>query len=158
MQLSNSGSRSRFQSHHSITKGMYDRFKKYLNKWLKENGTTSSESVNEWFLGESINNPNVKTTCTKDCSLKRPPFHAIYKYKTQKIANVNTASNSSSSTTTTTATTSSSSLATVTTTTTTTSLSNNFKPKLKRSPSSSNENNNEDEKLTLKQDDLAKNV
>jgi hypothetical protein len=63
---------------------MYDRFKKYLNKWLKDNGT-SSDSIYDWLTGETINNPYIKTTCIRDNSIKRPPFHAIFKYKTQKL-------------------------------------------------------------------------
>ena len=70
---------------------MYDRFKKYLNKWLKEAGTPA-DSIDDWLIGETLNNPNIKTTCNKDCSLKKPPFHVIYKYKTQKT-NVNTSTN-----------------------------------------------------------------
>jgi hypothetical protein len=67
---------------------MYDRFKKYLNKWLKENGV-SADTIDDWLIGDTLNNPNIKTTCNKDCSLKRTPYHVIYKYKTQKL-NVNT--------------------------------------------------------------------
>ena len=72
---------------------MYDRFKKYLNKWLKDN-TISSDYVDDWLIGETINNPNIKTTCIKDSSIKRPPFHAIFKYKTQKL-NVNSTTTNS---------------------------------------------------------------
>jgi hypothetical protein len=63
---------------------MYDRFKKYLNKWLKDNAT-SSDSIYDWLTGETINNSNIKTTCIRDNSIKRPPFHAIFKYKTEKL-------------------------------------------------------------------------
>jgi hypothetical protein len=66
---------------------MFDSFKKYLNKWLKEN-SVASDAVDDWFIdGNSQTNENLKTTCTKDNSLKRTPYHAFYKYKTERISN-----------------------------------------------------------------------
>jgi hypothetical protein len=63
---------------------MFDSFKKYLNKWLKDN-SVASDAVDDWLIdGNSQTNENLKTTCTKDNSLKRTPYHAYYKYKTEK--------------------------------------------------------------------------
>ena len=58
---------------------MYSNFKKYSNKWLKEN-SASHECIEEWFLGENIE-PYVKTVCTKESSIKKPPYHVYFRYK-----------------------------------------------------------------------------
>lgn len=71
--------------HQPVTKRMYDKFRKYTNKWLKEN-SVNPERVDEWLLGENFNS-NCKTVCVKESLPRRPPYHVYYRYKVQ--VNVN---------------------------------------------------------------------
>lgn len=74
---------------------MYERFRKYSNKWLKEQ-TFNPEAVEEWFLGENMA-PNIKTVCTKESCVKKPPYHFYYKYRVQ-VTSANTKENSNKTT------------------------------------------------------------
>ena len=65
--------------HQSVTKSMYTNFKKYSNKWLKDN-SISHECLDDWFLGEHLE-PKVKTICTKESFIKKPPYHVYFRYK-----------------------------------------------------------------------------
>lgn len=69
------------KSHHSVTKRMYDKFRKHTNKWLKENGLTA-DCIDDWLLGESsaANLAGTKTVCVKESIPKRTPYHVYYRY------------------------------------------------------------------------------
>ena len=58
---------------------MYANFKKFSNKWLKDN-SISHDSIDGWLLGDMIE-PHVKTICTKEISIKKPPYHNFFRYK-----------------------------------------------------------------------------
>lgn len=58
---------------------MYNRFRQFSNRWLKENGT-SSDCIDEMFLGEHLE-PSIKTICVKESYLKKTPYHVYYRYK-----------------------------------------------------------------------------
>jgi hypothetical protein len=69
---------------------MYTNFKKFSNKWLKDN-SISNDCIDEWLLGEQFE-PSIKTVCTKENSIKKPPYHIYFRYKTfyeQPDANLN---------------------------------------------------------------------
>ena len=59
---------------------MYSDFKKFSNKWLKDN-SISNESIDGWLLGEHNEN-SIKTICIKENSIKKPPYHVYFRYKT----------------------------------------------------------------------------
>lgn len=59
---------------------MYDKFRKYSNKWLKANAT-SSDCIDDWLTGEIYANA-IKTSRVKENYLKKTPYHVYYKYKT----------------------------------------------------------------------------
>ena len=58
---------------------MYDKFRKYNNKWLKANAITS-DCIDDWLLGENYSNVN-KTVRVKENYPKKTPYHIYYKYK-----------------------------------------------------------------------------
>jgi hypothetical protein len=58
---------------------MYNRFRQFNTRWLKENGT-SHECIDEMLLGEHLE-PHVKTICVKESYLKKTPYHVYYRYK-----------------------------------------------------------------------------
>jgi hypothetical protein len=80
------------KSHHSVTKRMYDKFRKHTNKWLKENGLTV-DCIDDWLLGENLTGSTsaaaaaaaggsggqVKTVCVKENWPKRTPYHVYYR-------------------------------------------------------------------------------
>ncbi len=69
---------------------MYDKFRKFSNKWLKEHAI-SADCIDDWLLGDHIV-PYVKTTCVKESFSKKPPYHVYYKYKVlQKQQNIGSA-------------------------------------------------------------------
>jgi len=65
--------------HHTVSKRMFDKFRKLTNKWLKEN-SISADCIDDWLLGEHLD-PEVKTICIKESSLKKTPYHIFYRYK-----------------------------------------------------------------------------
>jgi hypothetical protein len=71
---------------------MYDKFKKFTNKWLKEHSLTQ-DCIDEWLLGENLECYNIKTTCIKESMTKKTPYHAYYRYKSI-VASNSSASNS----------------------------------------------------------------
>lgn len=77
---------------------MYDKFRKFSNKWLKFN-STSADGLDSLLMGEIYS--NCKTVRVKEYQLKKTPYHAYYKYKLPDQSNtIATASSSSSSSTT----------------------------------------------------------
>lgn len=72
-------------------KKMYDRFRKHMNRWLKEH-SASQEATDDWLLGENLV-PYVKTTCIKESSMKKTPYHVYYRYKVANKSDTSTASN-----------------------------------------------------------------
>lgn len=68
------------KSHLKVTKKMYDKFRKYLTKWLKEN-MTPADCIDDWFMGEDLK--GVRTTIVKELTQKKPPYHVLYKYKVE---------------------------------------------------------------------------
>jgi len=70
----------KIQCHHYVTKALYTNFRKFSNKWLKDN-SVSNECIDEWLLGGHIGN-SIKTTCVKENSIKKPPYHVYFRYKT----------------------------------------------------------------------------
>lgn len=68
------------KSHLKVTKKMYDKFRKHLNRWLKEN-KTQSDSIDDWLLGEDFK--DVRTTILKELTQKKPPYHVLYRYKVE---------------------------------------------------------------------------
>ena len=58
---------------------MYTNFKKFSNKWLKDN-SIPHECIDHLLLGEQIE-PYIKTICTKESSIKKPPYHVYFRYK-----------------------------------------------------------------------------
>lgn len=69
------------KSHQAVTKRMYDKFRKYVNKWLKEHSLTV-DCIDDWLLGDTLgnNNNSTKTTCVKESLSKREPYHVYYRY------------------------------------------------------------------------------
>ena len=57
---------------------MYDKFRKFSNKWLKFN-STPTDGLESWLLGEIY--PNCKTVRVKEYQPKKTPYHVYYKYK-----------------------------------------------------------------------------
>jgi hypothetical protein len=74
---------------------MYDKFRKFSNKWLKFN-STSADGLDSLLMGEIYS--NCKTVRVKEYQPKKTPYHAFYKYKLPDQSNT-TAPTSSSSTT-----------------------------------------------------------
>ncbi|RNA00678.1 paired amphipathic helix Sin3a isoform X2, partial [Brachionus plicatilis] len=68
------------KSHLKVTKKMYDKFRKYLTKWLKEH-MTPADCIDDWLMGEDLK--DVRTTIQKEVSHKKPPYHVLYKYKVE---------------------------------------------------------------------------
>jgi hypothetical protein len=68
--------------HQPVTKRMYDRFRKYTNKWLKES-SVSADCIDDWLLGYHLTGSSSKTICVKESWPKKPPYHVYYKYKAQ---------------------------------------------------------------------------
>jgi paired amphipathic helix protein Sin3a len=79
--------------HQAVTKTMYANFKKFSHKWLKDS-STSHESVDSWLLGQHIE-PYVKTICTKESSIKKPPYHVYFRYKVTNQGQSTTSKNNS---------------------------------------------------------------
>lgn len=79
---------------------MYDRFRKYHNKWLKEH-SIGQDSIDDWLLGENLG-PSIKTTCVKENCVKKVPYHVYYKYKVAQTQPPAAPSSSTSASTTTT--------------------------------------------------------
>jgi len=77
---------------------MFDRFRKCTNKWLKDN-SISTDCIDDWLLGEHLD-PEVKTICIKESSLKKTPYHIFYRYKV--LSNESNQANSSLASTSTT--------------------------------------------------------
>lgn len=65
------------KSHQSVTKKMYDKFRKYNNKWLKSNGI-ATDCLDDILLGNSL---SIKSLRAKENYLKKTPYHVYYKYK-----------------------------------------------------------------------------
>ena len=78
---------------------MFDKFRKCTNKWLKEN-SISSDCIDDWLLGEHLD-PEVKTVCIKESSLKKTPYHIFYRYKVLSNESSQFKSNQQASTSTT---------------------------------------------------------
>ena len=71
---------------------MYDKFRKYTNKWLKTN-SIPNDCIDDWLLGE--NYTNVKTVRVKENYIKKSPYHVYYKYKVETNTSVATSSSAS---------------------------------------------------------------
>jgi hypothetical protein len=67
------------KSHQTVTKRMYDKFRKLNNKWLKEHSKTA-DCIDDWLLGEMAA-PATKTVCIKESQLKKVPYHVYYRYR-----------------------------------------------------------------------------
>lgn len=80
-----------FKSHQSVTKKMYDKFRKYNNKWLKANAI-SADCIDDWLMGENYSNVN-KTVRVKENYPKKPPYHIYYKYKIDNSSSTGSNSN-----------------------------------------------------------------
>jgi hypothetical protein len=67
------------KSHLTVTKRMYDKFRKLNNKWLKEHSKTA-DCIDDWLLGDMAG-PATKTVCIKESQLKKVPYHVFYRYR-----------------------------------------------------------------------------
>lgn len=76
---------------------MYDKFRKYTNKWLKTN-SVSNDCIDDWLLGENYS--HVKTVRTKENYIKKTPYHVYYKYKVDSNVSAATGTTSTSKRTT----------------------------------------------------------
>ena len=63
---------------------MYERFRKFDLKWLKEH-SKAPDCIDEWLLGEETaagsQQQQTKTVCLREAHLKKPPYHVFYRYK-----------------------------------------------------------------------------
>jgi hypothetical protein len=73
---------------------MYDKFRKFSNKWLKFN-STSADGLDSLLMGEIYS--NCKTVRVKEYQPKKTPYHAYYKYKLPDQSNTTATTSSSSS-------------------------------------------------------------
>ena len=76
---------------------MYDKFRKFSNKWLKFN-STSADGLDSLLMGEIYS--NCKTVRVKEYQPKKTPYHAYYKYKLPDQSNTTATTSSSASSTT----------------------------------------------------------
>ncbi|CAF0772019.1 unnamed protein product [Brachionus calyciflorus] len=68
------------KSHLTVSKKMYEKFRKNTNKWLKEHAV-STDCIDDWLMGEHLENS--KTICLKETSHKKVPYHVFYRYKVE---------------------------------------------------------------------------
>jgi hypothetical protein len=76
---------------------MFDKFRKWTNKWLKEN-STQADCIDDWLLGEHLDT-EIKTICIKESSLKKTPYHIFYRYKVLSADSNQSKSNTNSTNT-----------------------------------------------------------